>query len=572
MTDTRPLPSAQKYAVGVFDTVADMKASTWLFAGMAAETRGYAAVADGGGGAYSIITAAAYALTPDGIADHAITSTVNGSLVAALLPVQHYTPRQTSAKGDGVADDRAAVQAFIDWKIRNAPTAAALGVFFDGMVAIDGGTDVFAVTDEVTVPVRKNLVVTRLHLLATGTTWNSSKFMLRNSASWSSFEDVTLDCNKKANGMIDNGGRNRIVRPRVVRMSPNWTSDGIYIPGVGAGDTRIIEPWVSQWTTDDAEFIDASKYTANGIRIEDSDCKIHDGNINWCGKAFVGKNGIHNLYNVHISNGREGQATLYTALATNTVLVDWGFGATNGELNLVGCYLDNGICNFYRDRVNLDVYALNDPLDSIITDGMFRFWGVFNGADLRAQGKITPLQWDATAVDMIRLLPNGATDFSAASYSLVAQLNTDFKAADPDNVVIELSRLKLEMVTHSTSQSTRIYEAAGFGINGPGLTITAVSAEPAIMPNGSISRSDGTPSTNGFGAAGAGFYQKIAGYWQFLGGVSGGGAYTYVGYGSPEGVVAAPVGSEYRRLDGGAMTTLYAKESGGTGNTGWVGK
>jgi hypothetical protein len=41
--------------------------------------------------------------------------------------------------------------------------------------------------------------------------------------------------------------------------------------------------------------------------------------------------------------------------------------------------------------------------------------------------------------------------------------------------------------------------------------------------------------------------------------------------GSPESVVAAPVGSLYVRTDGGAGTTLYVKES-GTGNTGWVGK
>lgn len=39
--------------------------------------------------------------------------------------------------------------------------------------------------------------------------------------------------------------------------------------------------------------------------------------------------------------------------------------------------------------------------------------------------------------------------------------------------------------------------------------------------------------------------------------------------GSPESVVAAPVGSLYLRTDGGAGTTLYVKQS-GTGNTGWA--
>jgi hypothetical protein len=43
------------------------------------------------------------------------------------------------------------------------------------------------------------------------------------------------------------------------------------------------------------------------------------------------------------------------------------------------------------------------------------------------------------------------------------------------------------------------------------------------------------------------------------------------GTGSPEGVVAAPVGTAYLRDDGGAGTTLYVKES-GTGNTGWAAK
>lgn len=41
-----------------------------------------------------------------------------------------------------------------------------------------------------------------------------------------------------------------------------------------------------------------------------------------------------------------------------------------------------------------------------------------------------------------------------------------------------------------------------------------------------------------------------------------------IGTGSPEGVITAPVGSLYRRTDGGASTTLYIKES-GTAATGW---
>jgi hypothetical protein len=43
------------------------------------------------------------------------------------------------------------------------------------------------------------------------------------------------------------------------------------------------------------------------------------------------------------------------------------------------------------------------------------------------------------------------------------------------------------------------------------------------------------------------------------------------GTGTPEGVITAKVGSLFLRIDGGASTTLYVKES-GTGNTGWVAK
>jgi len=47
----------------------------------------------------------------------------------------------------------------------------------------------------------------------------------------------------------------------------------------------------------------------------------------------------------------------------------------------------------------------------------------------------------------------------------------------------------------------------------------------------------------------------------------------FSGKGSPEGAVAAKIGSIYLRTDGGASTTLYVKESGsGITKTGWIAK
>ena len=52
---------------------------------------------------------------------------------------------------------------------------------------------------------------------------------------------------------------------------------------------------------------------------------------------------------------------------------------------------------------------------------------------------------------------------------------------------------------------------------------------------------------------------------------SGSGVTWRTGTGTPEGNITAPVGSLYTRVDGGASTTLYIKES-GSGNTGWIAK
>jgi len=50
------------------------------------------------------------------------------------------------------------------------------------------------------------------------------------------------------------------------------------------------------------------------------------------------------------------------------------------------------------------------------------------------------------------------------------------------------------------------------------------------------------------------------------------GTFWQAGAGSPEGIYAAPVVSQYTRTDGSAGTTIYIKEGGGSGTRGWVAK
>jgi hypothetical protein len=54
--------------------------------------------------------------------------------------------------------------------------------------------------------------------------------------------------------------------------------------------------------------------------------------------------------------------------------------------------------------------------------------------------------------------------------------------------------------------------------------------------------------------------------------VGGQSAEILIGTGAPENNVGAPVGSLYLRTDGGTGSTLYVKETGSNGNTGWVAK
>lgn len=74
------------------------------------------------------------------------------------------------------------------------------------------------------------------------------------------------------------------------------------------------------------------------------------------------------------------------------------------------------------------------------------------------------------------------------------------------------------------------------------------------------------------GGAGTTIYAKESGAgdtgWVALG-AGGGSSMVLDGAGDPEGVVVATVGHVYLRNDGGAGTTLYVKES-GAGDTGWV--
>ena len=106
----------------VFDTVADMKASTDLKNGMAARTLGFHSINDGGGALYKI--------TDTGTANEMDVIAV-GSLYANIVTEDEMTPEQLGAYGDNSHNDTDSIQRCLD---------IADNIRFKGTYLIDGVT------------------------------------------------------------------------------------------------------------------------------------------------------------------------------------------------------------------------------------------------------------------------------------------------------------------------------------------------------------------------------------------------------------------------------------------------
>ena len=128
----------------------------------------------------------------------------------------------------------------------------------------------------------------------------------------------------------------------------------------------------------------------------------------------------------------------------------------------------------------------------------------------------------------------------------------------------------LSLLSSGTYNTAIGVNSGRFLINGNHLTISNNS-----VFLGSDTKSFADNQTNeiviGYNALGSGSNTAVIGNSSITVLYLAGSVGWFQGDGTPEGAVAAPVGSFYSRKDGGAGTSFYVKES-GSGNTGWVGK
>jgi hypothetical protein len=120
---------------------------------------------------------------------------------------------------------------------------------------------------------------------------------------------------------------------------------------------------------------------------------------------------------------------------------------------------------------------------------------------------------------------------------------------------VNLTNLKPESTSLFYGTASAVYPTQISG-NNRGLDVALTNASGGIAIN--FTDSTGQSGQITAGGGGARYYTNSTVFW-----ASGGG--------SPEGAIAAPIGSLWTRTDGSTGTTLYVKES-GTGNTGWAAK
>lgn len=453
---------------------------------------------------------------------------------AKWSPAHIVTPLHWGAVGDGVADDAAPINAMLTWAAADRPVTGLIGP----KVVIDFLGLQYGIGSSIVFPSGIKGGVIRAGSFIPIGTWTSTAYMVTNHASYTTFYDMSLNGDKKARCWDDSSssGRCRMYNTQIYR----GTDIGYHKTG-GGGETRWFGGQITEYLPSDPEFADQSNFEMTGMLIEESDCKFHGTNIRWTNTCFQWTTGVQWLYDCHFVQGTAGAYA-----RTNGRLIYHAAGDT-GELFTSGCYFDNGYCEFRgTDKVNLDGIVVLDSADADVAT-FFQFYArTASTPECRATASLTFNQWDDTC-DLFGWIDEGGNAWADDYSRIVARLSGVLASGGHVARTITLNNIGEVVATNAdgagmavTSNNLRSYVTfqdrntsaggADFGSQGdharvsssktllanvPGVTLTAQSAEPTA-DDGTLSISDGTASTNGYGTAGAGLYLRTGGTWAKL--------------------------------------------------------
>lgn len=218
------------------------------------------------------------------------------------------------AVGNGVTNDKVAIQAALNY----AKTLSE-GMDEGTSVVVDLHGKAYALESGISfISGGEGITLQNGRLIATGAGWATTDYMvtMEEWAARSRLLNVMVDCNKKASGVDIKCGRGRIDDCEV----HHFRGIGINLSSTVAGDSRVFNTTVYEWSNGDAEFTNNNNYVAVGININRADQEIRDCIVKWCNTCFyLGPNtATTTIIGCHPYNGGAGQTVASAPWSPNT--------------------------------------------------------------------------------------------------------------------------------------------------------------------------------------------------------------------------------------------------------------
>lgn len=418
------------------------------------------------------------------------------------------TPIAFGAVGDGVADDRVAVQAWI-----NAAVAAQTGTGYSrSTIVLNFGSARYGISAPgLVIPATSNLAAYNPNLIAIGTGWNIGNCLLTNNANFANFYSAIIQCNRKSNGVADTGFRTRWFSPYILNFSSDFASYGYYKPS--GSEAGLLHPHIRQYNIDEAP--NQAALTGDCVWITQSDCFVIGGSLGWARTCYRGAVGIHELKGIHFNGAQTN--TPYT----DPIGIEFGQDG-GGNIKVTDCYLDNVICNFANtSAVTFDgVKGHYNPAKSIFADGAIRFKATGTDTEPKFKGDMT-FTMPMTNITLLSFYDAGGSTWPAVVKAVATATNNKIKSVDSGTVSFIFGNETVRASWNVANPYETVYAPPGSYLNLSQfegvIRMVHLSAEPVRVGAGYIALSDGTASTNGFGILGEGVYVKDASLtWQKL--------------------------------------------------------